>query len=107
MNLLVTGGCGFIGSNFIRYWLKQHPEDSVVVYDKLTYAGRKENLHDLWENPHLELVVGDIGDMERRRQTCQYYMVDLMVNFPAYECSYPYSTINEQAWVMPDTISHN
>lgn len=81
--LLVTGGCGFIGSNFVRYWLTQHPESRVVVYDKLTYAGRKENLQDLWENPHLKLVVGDIGDMELVRQTCQQEEIDLIVNFAA------------------------
>ena len=42
-----------IGSNFVRYWLEQHPESRVVLYDKLTYAGRKENLHDLWGKPNL------------------------------------------------------
>lgn len=82
-NLLVTGGCGFIGSNFVRYWMQQHPESQVVVYDKLTYAGRKENLHDLWDSPNLKLVVGDIGDMELVRQTCQANGIDLIVNFAA------------------------
>jgi len=82
-SLLVTGGCGFIGSNFVRYWLGQHPESKVVVYDKLTYAGRKENLHDLWDNPALSLVVGDIGDMDLVRRTCQENDVDLIVNFAA------------------------
>lgn len=83
MNLLVTGGCGFIGSNFVRYWLAQHPESRVVVYDKLTYAGRKENLHDLWESPNLSLVVGDIGDQDLVRRTCQQERIDLIVNFAA------------------------
>ena len=44
MRLLVTGGAGFIGSNFVHYWLERHPQDSVVVYDLLTYAGNRESL---------------------------------------------------------------
>ncbi|MFB9995365.1 dTDP-glucose 4,6-dehydratase [Deinococcus oregonensis] len=83
MNLLVTGGCGFIGSNFVRYWLEHHPEDQVLVYDKLTYAGRRENLADLWEDPQLSLVVGDIGDQALVRQTCLTQATDLIVNFAA------------------------
>ncbi|WP_425148365.1 dTDP-glucose 4,6-dehydratase [Deinococcus sp.] len=82
-NLLITGGCGFIGSNFVRYWLAQHPQSRVVVYDKLTYAGRKENLHDLWDHPNLTLVVGDIGDLETVRRACQENHIDLIVNFAA------------------------
>ncbi len=82
-NLLITGGCGFIGSNFVRYWIEKHPESNIVVYDKLTYAGRKENLHDLWNNSHLNLVVGDIGDQDLVRQTCQAHQIDLIVNFAA------------------------
>lgn len=82
-SLMVTGGCGFIGSNFVRYWLSQHPESNVVVLDKLTYAGRKENLDDLWDNPNLELVVGDIGDQELVRRTCEEHGTDLIVNFAA------------------------
>lgn len=82
-NLLITGGCGFIGSNFVRYWLAKHPGSKLVVYDKLTYAGRKENLHDLWDNPLLKLVEGDIGDLERVHKTCQENHIDLIVNFAA------------------------
>lgn len=83
MNLLVTGGCGFIGSNFVRYWLRQHPGSRVIVYDKLTYAGRKENLNDLWGHDGLRLIVGDIGDMQLVRRTCQEQNIDLIVNFAA------------------------
>ncbi|WP_407541327.1 dTDP-glucose 4,6-dehydratase [Deinococcus radiomollis] len=81
--LLVTGGCGFIGSNFVRYWLSHHPQSRVVVYDKLTYAGRKENLADLWHDPRLKLVAGDIGEQALVRSTCQAEGVDLIVNFAA------------------------
>ena len=51
MKLLVTGGAGFIGANFIHYWLKTHPEDSITNLDKLTYAGNIENLKSLADDP--------------------------------------------------------
>lgn len=60
MKLLVTGGAGFIGTNFIRYWLNKYPQDSITVLDKLTYAGHRENLSGL----PIKLVVGDICDPE-------------------------------------------
>ena len=60
MRLLVTGGAGFIGSNFILYWLKKYPEDKVVNLDKLTYAGNLENLKSIEKNPNYEFVHGDI-----------------------------------------------
>jgi dTDP-glucose 4,6-dehydratase len=82
-SLLITGGCGFIGSNFVRYWLGRHADSRVVVYDKLTYAGRRENLHDLWADPRLSLVVGDIGDQALVTRTCQEHGVQLVVNFAA------------------------
>jgi dTDP-glucose 4,6-dehydratase len=62
MKLLITGGAGFIGSNFIRYWLKNHPEDQVVNLDSLTYAGNLENLKDIEANPNYKFVKGDICD---------------------------------------------
>ncbi|MDL2343609.1 dTDP-glucose 4,6-dehydratase [Deinococcus sp. MIMF12] len=83
MNLLITGGCGFIGSNFVRYWLEHHPGDHVVVYDKLTYAGRRENLQELWGDPRLRLVQADIADLETVRRSCQEHGTDLIVNFAA------------------------
>ncbi|ACO47047.1 dTDP-glucose 4,6-dehydratase [Deinococcus deserti] len=83
MNLLITGGCGFIGSNFVRYWLESHPRDRIVVYDKLTYAGRRENLHDLWDSPRLSLVQADIADMDAARRACCENQIDLIVNFAA------------------------
>ncbi len=62
MKLLVTGGAGFIGSNFILYWLKKYPQDSIVNLDKLTYAGNPENLKSVEKNPNYTFVKGDICD---------------------------------------------
>lgn len=62
MKLLVTGGAGFIGSNFILYWLKKHPQDFIVNLDKLTYAGNLENLERIENSPNYSFVRGDICD---------------------------------------------
>lgn len=62
MKILVTGGAGFIGSNFIRYFLKRYPDDSVVNVDALTYAGNLENLREWQEDIRYRFVKGDIGD---------------------------------------------
>jgi dTDP-glucose 4,6-dehydratase len=66
VKLLVAGGAGFIGSSYVRHRLAAHPEESVVVLDKLTYAGRRENLADL-PGERFELVEGDIADRETVR----------------------------------------
>ncbi len=62
MKLLVTGGAGFIGSNFILYWMAAHPEDDVTNLDKLTYAGNLENLASVEKNPKYHFIHGDICD---------------------------------------------
>jgi dTDP-glucose 4,6-dehydratase len=61
-HVLVTGGAGFIGSNFVRYALAAHPDWQVTTLDKLTYAGRRENLHDVIDHPRHTFVHADIGD---------------------------------------------
>lgn len=60
MKLLVTGGAGFIGSNFILYWQSNHPDDQIINFDKLTYAGNLENLKSVQDNPNYKFVKGDI-----------------------------------------------
>ncbi len=64
MKILVTGGAGFIGSNFIHYWLDKYPADSIVNLDSLTYAGHLDSLNDLAANPRYAFVQGDITDSE-------------------------------------------
>ena len=60
--LLITGAAGFIGSNFVHYWLKKHPDDFVLAYDLLTYAGNIANLDACKNNPHFLFVQGDINN---------------------------------------------
>jgi dTDP-glucose 4,6-dehydratase len=62
VNVLVTGGAGFIGSNFVRYALATHADWHVTTLDKLTYAGRLENLQQVLEHPRHTLVKGDVAD---------------------------------------------
>lgn len=83
MNLLVTGGAGFIGSNFVRYILEKYPEYHVVNLDKLTYAGNLENLKDIEENPRYTFVKGDICDKAIVQSVLKQNKVDEIVNFAA------------------------
>jgi dTDP-glucose 4,6-dehydratase len=81
VRLLVTGGAGFIGSNFVHYWLGAHPEDMVVVYDLLTYAGNRDSLAEVEER--IAFVEGDICDRELAESTLREHEVDVVVNFAA------------------------
>lgn len=83
MKLLVTGGAGFIGSNFIRYWLKAHPEDEIVNYDKLTYAGNRDNLKDAEQNNNYKFVWGDVCDLFLLQKTLHKYSIDTIMHFAA------------------------
>lgn len=81
MKLLVTGGAGFIGSNFIRYYLEKHPEDQVVNIDKLTYAGHLTSTKDFESSPNYKFIKGDIvnaNDVEEAMDG-----VDIVVHFAA------------------------
>lgn len=83
-NLLVTGGAGFIGSNFVHYILERYPDYRVVVYDKLTYAGRLENFDRFKDNPRFAFVRGDICDMAAVKAAIQQHGIDSVVNFAAF-----------------------
>jgi dTDP-glucose 4,6-dehydratase len=81
MRILITGGAGFIGSNFVHYILSEHEDDEIVTLDALTYAGSRENLEGVLDNPRHEFVEGDIRNEELVRDLVDD--VDAIVNFAA------------------------
>ena len=97
--LLVTGGAGFIGANFVRYWLRRHPQDMVVTYDVLSYAANLENLAGLpaeQAERHV-FVKGDIGDYDLALATLREHGADVVVNFAA-------ESHNSRALLHPDAF---
>lgn len=82
-HLLVTGGAGFIGANFVHYWLGNHPEDRLTVLDALTYAGNLANLASVSSHPHLRFVKGEIGDAQLLATLFDQERVDCVVHFAA------------------------
>ncbi len=83
MTILITGGAGFIGTNFVYYQLQHHPEDQVVCLDALTYAGNLENLTEALKNPRFRFVKGDIADREAVNALFEEEKPDIVVNFAA------------------------
>jgi len=81
MRLLVTGAAGFIGSNFVRYWIERHGDDTVVALDALTYAGNRPNLIDVEDR--CSFVHGDIGNLDLMTEVLTEYQIDVIVNFAA------------------------
>jgi dTDP-glucose 4,6-dehydratase len=79
--MLVTGGAGFIGSNFVKYLLTEHPDEGVVVLDKLTYAGNLDNLQEVWDDHRFSFIKGDICDPKMVQEAMQG--CDRIVNFAA------------------------
>ncbi|HLW45465.1 MAG TPA: dTDP-glucose 4,6-dehydratase [Acidimicrobiales bacterium] len=79
MRILVTGGAGFIGSNFVRYWTEEHPGDHVVVYDSLTYAGTRSNVEGL----EVGFVQGDVCDLDVALDSLEREQIDTVVHFAA------------------------
>jgi dTDP-glucose 4,6-dehydratase len=84
MNVLVTGGCGFIGSHFVRYWLAAHPDEPLVNLDALTYSGNLANLEDVAGNPRYRFIRGSIGDRALVERLCEESRIDAIVNFAAH-----------------------
>lgn len=82
-SLLITGGAGFIGSNFVVHLLSKYPDIRVIVYDKLTYAGNKDNLLEIADDPRYVFVQGDICDAGAVEKTMEDEAVDIIVNFAA------------------------
>lgn len=83
MNLLVCGGAGFIGSNFIHYMLENHPDYTIVNYDKLTYAGNLDNHLHIENSPNYHFIQGDICDLEKVNGVIKLYNIDHIINFAA------------------------
>ena len=97
MKLMITGGAGFIGSNFVHFVYRNHPDVQIIVLDKLTYAGNKANIADLLGD-RVQLVVGDITDKE----VVDKWMakVDTVVNFAA-------ESHNDNSLINPDPFLHS
>ena len=83
MRALVTGGCGFIGSNFIKHMLKKYPDYEITNYDKLTYAGNKSNTLECEFYDNYHFVKGDINDYDKVRNTVSSLDIDTIINFAA------------------------
>ncbi|MBU1870957.1 dTDP-glucose 4,6-dehydratase [Patescibacteria group bacterium] len=96
MKIFVTGGAGFIGSNFIKYWMTKNPSDYIINLDLLTYAGNLENLKDIENNPNYKFVKGDICDVVLVNDLVKD--IDLIVNFAA-ETHVDRSIINSQDFI--------
>jgi dTDP-glucose 4,6-dehydratase len=82
-NLLVSGGAGFIGANFVAHMLNSYPDYRIVVFDLLTYAGRLENLAPVRQHPRFAFVQGDIRDAAAVRSAIREHRIDTLVNFAA------------------------
>jgi len=102
MNLLITGGAGFIGSNFIRYILNKYPDYRVINLDKLTYAGNLENLRDIENNPNYAFVKGDICN-EKIVDQIVSRKPDAIINFAA-ETHVDRSIMNAQDFIKTDIL---
>lgn len=103
MNIIVTGGAGFIGSNFIYYMLKKRPNDKIICYDALTYAGNYETLIPALENPNFRFVKGDITDREQVAKLFREEKPDIVVNFAA-ESHVDRSIVNPDVFLMTNVI---
>ncbi|WP_413488634.1 dTDP-glucose 4,6-dehydratase [Carnobacterium divergens] len=98
MNVLVTGGAGFIGSNFVHYMLENHPDYRIINLDLLTYAGNIHNLDDVMDNPNHVFVQGNITNRELVRNLVKTYNIDHFVNFAA-ESHVDRSILNPEIFV--------
>lgn len=104
MKLLVTGGAGFIGSNFIHYWLRTHPQDEIVNLDKLTYAGNLDNLKDIENDKRYEFVKGDICDSQLVNDVVS--KVEAIVHFAA-ESHVDRSILEANVFLQTNVIGTN
>ncbi|AOW99858.1 dTDP-glucose 4,6-dehydratase [Moorena producens PAL-8-15-08-1] len=101
--LLVTGGAGFIGSNFVHHWCEQYPGDRVVVLDALTYAGNRQNLAGLEEKANLRFVQGDICDRTLVDRLLQEETIDTVAHFAA-ESHVDRSILGPDAFIRTNVV---
>lgn len=99
--LMVTGGAGFIGSNFVRYMLQKYPDYFILVYDKLTYAGNLDNLHDVQDDPRYAFMQADICNSAEVDHAITQYEIDTIVNFAA-ETHVDRSIMDPDAFIQTD-----
>lgn len=104
MKLLVTGGAGFIGSNFIRYWLKKHPEDKIINLDKLTYAGHLSTTKDFSKDKNYKFIKGDITDSKIVDKATKG--IDYVVHFAA-ESHVDRSLLDPEIFVKTNVLGTN
>lgn len=83
MKILITGGAGFIGSNFIHYVIQKHPDYEIINLDKLTYAGNLENLKEIENNPNYHFIKGDICDRKLVTSIVENFKIQVIINFAA------------------------
>jgi dTDP-glucose 4,6-dehydratase len=100
-NVMITGGAGFIGSNFVHYFMARHTDYHVLVYDKLTYAGNLDNLKDVANNPQYAFYKGDICDAAAVNDALQKHQIDTIVNFAA-ETHVDRSILDPDAFIQTD-----
>lgn len=103
MNIFVTGGAGFIGSNFVHYMLEKYPEYKIVNFDLLTYAGNLENLKSVEDNPNYTFIKGDIANRELVDYIVKSYKIDVIVNFAA-ESHVDRSITNPDSFVKTNVL---
>ncbi|MGF1536317.1 MAG: dTDP-glucose 4,6-dehydratase [Elainellaceae cyanobacterium] len=101
--IIITGGAGFIGSNFVHHWCAQYPSDRVVVLDALTYAGNRANLSDLEDNPNLRFVQGDICDRALVDALLTEEAIDTVAHFAA-ESHVDRSILGPGAFVQTNVV---
>lgn len=103
-NLLITGGAGFIGANFVHYWLQHHPNDRIVVLDAITYAGNIKNLDSVQDNRNFRFIHGNILDLALLEKIFKNEQIDTVVHFAA-ESHVDRSIVDPDAFIQTNVVA--